>query len=85
MAATERLPRGAPRFLLTHLVTAASVTAERGSAVVPRLGGVICEVVDMMEGRWWKLPVYRSENAMVGHFLSNYPVITAVITATKST
>ena len=75
MATTERFPRGAPRFLLTHLVTAASVTAERSSAVVPRLGGVICEVVDMMEGRWWKLPVYRPENAMVGHFLNNCPVV----------
>ena len=72
MAVTERLPQGAPHFLLTHLVTAASVAAERGSAAVPQLGGVICEVVDMMEGCWWKLPVCRSENAMIGHFLNNY-------------
>ena len=71
MAATEHLQQGAPRFLLTHLVTAASVAAEHGSAVVPQLGGVICEVVDMMEGHWWKLPIYRSENAMVSHFLNN--------------
>ena len=72
MAAAERLPRGALQFLLTHLVTVASVAAEHGSAVVPRLGGVICEVVDMMEGCWWKLPVYRSEMRWSAIFLTTH-------------
>ena len=78
MAATERLPWGAPRFLLTHLVTAASVAAECSSAVVPRLGGVICEVVDMMEGCWWKLPVYHSEMRWLAIFLTTIDMVSQV-------
>lgn len=48
---TKHLLRGAPHFPLICLITAACIAAERSLAIVPRLGGVICDAVGMVVGQ----------------------------------
>ena len=43
---------------------------EHGSAVVPQLRGVICEVVHVMDGHWWKLSSYFRKCNGLANFLT---------------
>ena len=70
IAVTKRLPRGAPHFLLACLITTACIAAECSLTIVPRLGGVICDAVGMMEGQL--VEAVHILNAIVSHFLDNY-------------